>query len=55
MNNQKTATTSQLISNVVNSQNRHHLHLVKNQKAPEIKGEDQEELSNSLSAQSRLS
>ncbi|MGK7935036.1 MAG: hypothetical protein AB4206_04435 [Xenococcaceae cyanobacterium] len=49
MNNQKTATTSPVISNPVNSQNRHHLHLVKNQKAPGNKGESNELPSDDLS------
>ena len=49
MNNQKTATSSSAISNLVNSKNRHHLHLVKNQKAPENKGESQEKPSDDLS------
>ena len=33
MNNQETATSSSAINNLVNPQNRHHLHLIKNQKA----------------------
>ena len=49
MNNQKTATSSPVISNLVDSQNRHHLHLVKNQKAPGNKGESNEQASNDLS------
>ena len=49
MNNQKTATSSQLISNLVNSKNRHHLHLVTNQKAPGNKGESNEIPSDDLS------
>ena len=42
MNNQKTATTSPVISNLVDSKTCHHLHLVTNQKAPKIKGESNE-------------
>ncbi len=49
MNNQKTATSSPVISNLVDSKNRHHLHLVTNQKAPEINAESNELLSNDLS------
>ena len=49
MNNQKTATSSSVISNLANSKNRHHLHLVNSQKAEEIKGKSQEKPSNDLS------
>ena len=49
MNNQKTATSSSVISNLVDSKTRHHLHLVTNQKAPEIKGKSQEKPSDDLS------
>ena len=49
MNYQNTATSSPVISNLVNSKNRHQFHLVKNQKAPEIQGESNEQASSNLS------